>query len=70
MVNVTVINIRSVFKFFCIAIVLVFMFGVIRFVGENIKIGENGVNVSFIGCINNTLPKIKEDETTRKNSGK
>lgn len=65
MVNVTVINIRSVFRFFCIAIALLFVFGIIKFVGENIKIVENGVNVSFIGCINNTLPKIK---TTRENT--
>ncbi len=68
MVNVTVINIRSIFKFFCIAIVLVFMFGIIKFIGEKIKFVGDGISVSFVGCINDTLPKIEEDETARKNS--
>ena len=66
MVNVTVINIRSLFKFFCIAIILIFIFVSIRFIGGRINFIQQGIKVSFVGCINGTLPKIKEDETTQK----
>ncbi len=67
MVNVTVINIRSIFKFFCITIILVFIFVSIKFIGGKINFDGQGIRVSFVGCINGTLPKIKEDESTRKN---
>lgn len=65
MVNVTVINIRSLFKFFCIAIVLIFIFVIMKIIGGKIKFDGQGINMSFVGCINNTLPKIKENEVTR-----
>lgn len=67
MVNVTVINIRSLFKFFCIAIVLILIFVMMKVVGGKINIIGQRINKSFVGCINNTLPKIKENEHTRKN---
>lgn len=66
MVNVTVINIKNVFKFCSIAIVLVFIFGIIKFIGERINFSGQGISVSFVGCINDTLPKIKEDENAQK----
>ncbi len=67
MVNVTVINIRSIFKLLFIAIVLIFVLGILKFVGGRITLIRTGINMSFVGCINNTLPKIKEDEYTRRN---
>lgn len=67
MVNVTVINVRSIFKLFIISIVLIFVLVIIKFVGGKINLTGPGINVSFVGCINDTLPKIKEDEYTREN---
>ena len=66
MVNVTVINIRSLFKFFCITLILVFVFISIRFIKGKINFIEQGIKISFVGCINDTLPRIKENETTEK----
>ncbi|MCI8352897.1 MAG: hypothetical protein HFJ58_04810 [Clostridia bacterium] len=67
MVNVTVINIRSIFKLFIISIVLIFVLGIIKFVGGKINLTGSGINVSFVRCINDTLPKIKEAEYARGN---
>lgn len=65
MVNVTVINIRSILKLLFVAMVLIFVLGILKFVGGKISLTGQGINVSFVRCINNTLPKIKEDEDTR-----
>lgn len=67
MVNVTVINIRSIFKFFCIAIVLISIFVIMKVIGEKINFDGQGINMSFVECINDTLPKIKENEDARGN---
>lgn len=65
MVNVTVINIKSVFKFLSVVMVLVFIFGIIRFINERVNFLGHGISVSFVGCINDTLPKISENENTK-----
>lgn len=66
MVNVTVINIKSVFKFFSIVLVLVFLYGIFKFAREKINFSEQGIKVSFVGCINDTLPQIIESENAQK----
>lgn len=66
MINVTVINLKNLSKHFAIAIIIVLMFVFIKFIGKTVNISNSLINVSFIGCIEETLPKIKEDEKTEK----
>ncbi len=66
MINVTVINIRSLIKYIAIVCVLVILVSSIRGIVENLSGRENQIsttfgNVSFISCIENTLPNRKSE---------
>lgn len=66
MINVTVINLKSVSKYLIIAITLVLLFGIIRFVSQKVRIGNLSINANLIGCLEKTLPKIEENDNTHK----
>jgi len=77
MINVTVINLKSVIKYLLVILVLMFIFGLVKVTGKNIKVNEQIFEVNLISCISETLPeidngnikKIEEIATTSKVSG-
>ena len=66
MINVTVINMRSLIKYIAITCVLVILVTGIRGLVENLSGKGNMLsttfgNVSFISCIEDTLPNRKSE---------
>lgn len=67
MINVTVINMKSLIKYIVITCILVSVVGIINQISkktkniDSSKISVNFGNVSFISCIEKTLPNIKRD---------
>ncbi|MBO5479044.1 MAG: stage II sporulation protein P [Clostridia bacterium] len=72
MINVTVINMRSLVKYIIIACILVSIVWVIKPILQktknidNNKISVNFGNVSFVSCIEKTLPNIKKNSEIQK----
>lgn len=72
MINVTVINIKSIIKYLLIAGILVIIIGGIKQIHKNTnnldtsKLSINIQNVNFISCIEDTLPKIKQNNNIQK----
>ncbi len=66
MINVTIINLKSVSKYLLFAVLLVCMVCIANFIRKNIKFSNQSINISFVGCLNDTLPKINEDNTTKR----
>ena len=72
MINVTVINIKSIIKYLLIAGILVIIIGSIKQIHKNTnnldtsKLSINLENINFISCIEDTLPKIKQNNNIQK----
>ncbi len=66
MINVTVINLKSITKYLILAMILVCIFMIIKFVSKRVKITSASINVNLVGCIEETLPKIQENGNTQK----
>ncbi len=63
MINVTVINLRTLIKYFIIACILTCIFFFIKTVTDNKNQNESKIlsvfeNMSFVSCLDETLPKI------------
>lgn len=65
MINVTIINLKSISKYFILALILINIVWMAKFVREKVSF-NNSINFSLIGCIDDTLPKIEEDNKIRK----
>lgn len=67
MINVTVINLKSIGKYLLLAVVLVGIFWMSKVGSKNITFSAQTFNINLVGCISETLPKIKEtnDETSQ-----
>lgn len=66
MINVTVINLKSITKYLVLALVLICIFMIMRFISKRIKIVNTSINLNFIGCLEETLPRIQENDNTQK----
>lgn len=72
MINVTVINIKSIIKYLIITGILVIIISSIKQIHKNTnnldtsKLSINLENINFISCIEDTLPKIKQNNNIQK----
>lgn len=72
MINVTVINMKSLIKYIIIACILLCVVGIIKQISENTqnidsnRIFANFENINFISCIEETLPNIKQSSQIQK----
>lgn len=71
MINVTVINIKSLTRYIIIALVLICIVLGIKVIVKNVNVPTNKVssilkNANFISCVEKTLPNIKEDSKIQK----
>lgn len=66
MINVTVINLKSISKYLIISVILICISILINFVSRIIEKQNLSISLSLIQCLEETLPKIEEDEKTHK----
>lgn len=66
MINVTVINLKSISKYLLIAIIIVGIVTFARSFSKNITFNRQAINVSMVGCLKETLPKIDENNSAQK----
>ena len=71
MINVTVINIKSLTRYIIIALVLICIVLGIKVIVKQVNMPTNKVssilkNANFISCVEKTLPNIKEDSKIQK----
>lgn len=71
MINVTVINIKSLTRYIIIALVLICIVLGIKVIVKQVNVPTNKVssilkNANFISCVEKTLPNIKEDSKIQK----
>ena len=75
MINVTVINLKSIGKYLALAMLLVGICWIGKIASKDINFSAQTFNINLLGCIKDTLPKIentskiKEMTTTSKGSG-
>ena len=63
MLNVTVINLKSIGKYLLLTIVLVGIFWLSKTSSKNISFTTKLLNINLVGCISDTLPKIKANDS-------
>ncbi len=61
MINVTIINLKSISKYLLCTAVLVCVVYIANFTRKKITFNSELMNINLIGCLNDTLPKISED---------
>lgn len=66
MINVTVINLKSITKYLILAMILVCIFVIIKFISKRISIITSPVNLNFVSCLEEILPKIQTNGNTEK----
>ncbi len=66
MINVTVINLKSISKYLLAIIVIVCIFTFAKSFKKNITLNKKTISVSMVGCLKETLPKIDENNNAQK----
>lgn len=66
MVNVTVINLKSASKYLLFSILILSIVCSANFVRKKVDFKNQSINISLIGCLNDTLPKINENNIVHK----
>lgn len=61
MINVTIINLKSISKYLLFTAILVCVVCIANFTRKKITFNTELMNINLIGCLNDTLPKISED---------
>lgn len=61
MINVTIINLKSISKYLLFTSILVCVVCIANFTRKKITFNTELMNINLIGCLNDTLPKISED---------
>lgn len=64
MINVTIINLKSVSRYLIGVVILICIYCGIKFISEKVRIKT--INISLVECLSDTLPKISNDTNAQK----
>lgn len=66
MINVTVINLKSISKYLLFAIIILCVVCSANFIRKKVSFTNQFININLTSCLNETLPKINEENNAHK----
>lgn len=66
MINVTVINLKSISKYLLFAVLILCVVCSANFIRKKVSFTNQFININLTSCLNETLPKINEDNNAHK----